>query len=138
MIISKSVQIKRSPEDAFRLFVDEMGKWWPLHTGKYSYGGDRAQDVFLEARLGGRFYERYKDGEEFDIGQVTACERPNRIVFTWGAAGEATTEVDVRFTPSAGGTQVELEHRGVEKMGEQAHGFDKGWDDVLGYYVRAA
>jgi uncharacterized protein YndB with AHSA1/START domain len=138
MAISKSVHVKRSAEDAFRLFVDEMGKWWPLHTGKYSYSPDRAQDVFLEAHVGGRFYERYKDGEEFVIGHVMTCDRPNRIVFTWGAGEEATTEVDVTFSASDGGTRVDLAHRGVEKMGEMAHGFEEGWDDVLGYYVRAA
>jgi len=97
MAVNKVVHVKRSPEDAFRLFVDEMGKWWPLHTGKYSYDAARAQDVFLEARVGGRFYERYKDGDEFQI-----------------------------------------EHRNIENMGEMAHGFDEGWDDVLGYFVRAA
>lgn len=138
MTINKTVHVKRTPEDAFRLFVDEMGRWWPLHTGKYSYDAARAQDVILEASVGGRFFERYKDGEEFQIGQVTAVDRPNRIVFTWGTPNEGTTEVDVRFAPDGDGTRVSLEHRNVEQMGEMAHGFDEGWDDVLGYYVRAA
>jgi uncharacterized protein YndB with AHSA1/START domain len=135
--VHKTVHVKRTPEDAFRLFVDDMGKWWPLHTGKYSYGGDRAQDVFLESRVGGRFYERYKDGEEFVIGQVLVCERPNRLVFTW-AGGEGTTEVEVHFAAEADGTTVELEHRGLENMKEMAPGFDSGWQEVLSYYVTAA
>jgi uncharacterized protein YndB with AHSA1/START domain len=138
MVISKSVHVRRLPEDTFRLFVDQMGTWWPLHTGKYTYNAEKAQDVFLEARVGGRFYERYKDGEEFQIGQVTAIDRPNRIVFTWGAPNEGTTEVEVRFTPDGDGTRVALEHRNLEAMGEQVHGFDEGWDEVLGYFVRAA
>src|SRR5579862_978667 len=134
MVITKSVQVKRSQEDAFRLFVDEMRRWWPSQGGKYTYGGDRAQDAVLEAKVGGRFYERYKDGEEFDIGVVTICDRPHRIVFTWGPGNEAQTEVDVRFTAIDGGTRVDLEHRAVEKMGPERHAFDQGWDDVLGYY----
>ena len=138
MTITKSVQVTRTQEDTFRLFVDEMGKWWPLHTGKYTYDAARAQDVILEAQVGGRFFERYKDGEEFVIGHVLTCDRPNHIVFTWGAPGEATTEVDVRFTVAGNGTRVDLEHRGVERMGAQAHGFDEGWDDVLSYFARAA
>lgn len=140
MAINKVVHVKRSPEDAFRLFVDEMGRWWPSHTGKYTYNAEKAEDVFLEARVGGRFFERYKDGEEFDIGQVTEIDRPNRIVFTWGAGarGEATTEVEVRFSSEGDGTRVVLEHRNIENMGDQAHGFDEGWDEVLGYYVRSA
>jgi len=138
MVISKKVHVNRTPEDAFRLFVDDMGKWWPLHAGRYSYGGDRAQDIFLEAHQGGRFYERFKDGEEFVVGQVIECDRPNHIVFTWNAGPESATEVDVRFVAGGQGTDVQLEHRGVEKMGEMGASFDAGWDDVLGHYTRAA
>ena len=138
MIINKSVHVRRSPEDAFRLFVDEIGRWWPLHTGKYTYDPARAQDVILESHVGGRFFERYSDGEEFVIGQVVECQRPSRILFTWSAGPDAFTEVEVRFTSDAGGTRVDLQHRGVEKMGPQAHGFEEGWGEVLGYYVAAA
>lgn len=138
MAIHKAVHVKRAPEDAFRLFVDEMSRWWPLHTGKYTYDAARAQDVFLEAHLGGRFFERYKDGEEFQIGEVTALDRPNRIVFTWAAGFEAATEVEVRFSADADGTRVELEHRKLENMGPMAHSFAEGWEDVLGWFVRAA
>jgi uncharacterized protein YndB with AHSA1/START domain len=140
MAVNKVVHVKRTQEDAFRLFVDEMRRWWPNKDGKYTYGGDRAHDVFLEARLGGRFYERYTDGEEFEIGQVTELDRPNRIVFTWGAGAraEGTTVVDVRFTSEGDSTRVEVEHRDIENMGPMAHGFDSGWDEVLAEYVRAA
>jgi len=136
--IRKSVHVRRSPEDAFRLFVDEMGKWWPLHTGKYTYDAARAQDVILEAHVGGRFYERYKDGEEFTVGQVLECDRPNRILFTWAAGFDPATEVDVRFTPDADGTRVDMEHRAAESVALAAHHFDEGWDEVLSYFVAAA
>ena len=86
MTVNKSVHVKRSSEDAFRLFVNEIGKWWPLRTNRFTYGGDRAQDIFLEEPVGGRFYERFKDGEEFVIGHEMTCDRPDRIVFTWRAA----------------------------------------------------
>lgn len=137
MTINKSVHVTRSLEDAFRLFVDELGKWWPLHEGHYSYCGDRANEIFLEAQPGGRFYERYKDGEEFIVGHVTVCDRPHRIAFTWTAGEGGETEVDVTFTPQDGGTRVDLEHRALEKMGEMGQSFGDGWEDVLGYYVRA-
>ena len=138
MTVRKTVHVKRSPEDAFRLFVDEIGKWWPLHTGRYTYGGERAADIFLEPHTGGRLYERFKDGEEFVIGQVTICQRPDRVEFTWRGADDAATEVDVRFTASEDGTRVDLEHREIERMGPQSQAWDAGWDEVLGYYVGAA
>ncbi|MDE3074623.1 MAG: SRPBCC domain-containing protein [Chloroflexota bacterium] len=138
MTITKSVHVRRSPEDAFRLFVDEMGKWWPMQTGQYSHGGDRGQDIVLESRVGGRFYERFKDGEEFLVGHVTVCERPNRIAFTWSAGEAGDTEIEVTFSADGDGTRVDLEHRAIEKMGDMAKGYDEGWTDVLGYYVRAS
>jgi uncharacterized protein YndB with AHSA1/START domain len=143
MTIRKSVHVKRNVDDAFRLFVDDMGKWWPLHTGHYTYGGDRAQDIYLEAHVGGRFFERFKDGDEFVVGHVIACERPSRIVFTWESPGwEAPTEIEVHFTPDGDATRVDLEHRGWERAGKEAAAmgasFGEGWEEVLGYYVKAA
>jgi hypothetical protein len=32
MAIRKSVQVACSVEDAFRLFTEEIGTWWPLAT----------------------------------------------------------------------------------------------------------
>ena len=136
--INKSVHVRRSPEDAFRLFVDEMGKWWPLHTGNYTYDAARAQDVILEPHVGGRFYERYKDGEEFTIGQVLEFDRPNLVLFTWAAGFDPPTEVEVRFTPEANGTRVDLKHYAAESVPLVGHGFENGWDEVLGYFVAAA
>ena len=52
-----------SPEDAFDLFTAGIGQWWPLKEG-YSFGGDRAPEIVLEAAPGGRFYERFVDGDE--------------------------------------------------------------------------
>jgi len=136
--IEKSVHVRRSAEDTFRLFVDEMGKWWPVHTGKYTYDAARAQDVFLEPHVGGRFYERYKDGEEFTIGQVLKFDRPTHVLFTWAAGFEPATEVEVRFTPEGDGTRVDLQHRAAESVPLLGHGFENGWDEVLGYFVAAA
>ena len=64
----------------------------------FSFGRERAEEIYLETRKGGRFYERFTDGEEFVVGHVTACEPPRRIVFTWQDPDwEGPTEVEVRF-----------------------------------------
>src|SRR5438309_10681208 len=98
--VRESITVGRPVEDAFRLFTAAIGDWWPLKGTNFSYGGDRADKIFLEARVGGRFYERFSDGTEFDVGQVTLCEPPNRIVFTWKDPGwTEATEVEVRFAP---------------------------------------
>jgi uncharacterized protein YndB with AHSA1/START domain len=109
------------------LFTDGINEWWPLDEG-YSYGGDRAREIFLEAVVGGRFYERFVDGDELQVGTVTACSPPDRILFTWRSPDWlAETEVEVRFLAETGGTAVELEHRGFEKLGPDAYAIARRW-----------
>jgi uncharacterized protein YndB with AHSA1/START domain len=141
MTIRKSVHVKRPVEKTFRLFTDGIGKWWPLKEG-FSFDTKRAAEIFLEGRVGGRFFERYSDGEEFEIGVVTAYAPPERIVFTFNTPNwEAPTEVEVRFSPDADGTRVDLEHRGWERAGARARaardGYNGGWEKVLGFFVAA-
>jgi uncharacterized protein YndB with AHSA1/START domain len=132
--INETVEVDASVEEAFSYFTTRMGEWWPLD--KASYGGDRAKDIFLEANVGGRFYERFVDGDELQVGSVVACDRPDRIVFTWYTADwEGETEVEVTFTPTAEGTRVHLEHRGFERIGPLgpavADKFRGGWPGVM-------
>ena len=124
--------------DAFRLFTDGIGEWWPLKGTNFSYGGERADKIFLEAKPGGRLYERFTDGEEYEIGRVTECEPPNRIVFSWSNPGwNAPTEVEVRFSKAASGTRVDLEHRGWEAAGADAVAGVSGWGRGLAVHPRA-
>jgi uncharacterized protein YndB with AHSA1/START domain len=142
LTVRESITVNRGIADAFRLFTDGIGEWWPLKGTNFSYGGDRADKIFLEAKPGGRFYERFTDGEEFEVGRVIACEQPSRIVFTWKDPNwKAPTEVEVRFSPAGNRTRVHLEHRGFEAAGvqpEEAAGWADGWKTVLAPYVEAA
>ena len=139
MTIRKSIHVKRSVEDSFRLFTRDIGKWWPLKQG-FSFGGERADQIHLEPRQGGRFFERFTDGEEYQVGTVTACTPPSHVVFSWKAPSwDAPTEVEVRFTAEGDGTRVDVEHRGWERTGaeKESGGYDKGWDTVLARYAAA-
>lgn len=140
MTIHKVVHVRRSVDDAFRIFTAEMSRWWPLREG-FSTDRARAHEILLEGRVGGRFFERYVDGGERDIGRVAAWDPPHRVVFSWRFPDwEADTEVEVRFAADGDGTRVELAHRGweggpvVETMGKR---FAGGWDTVLARYVTA-
>ena len=140
MTIRKSVTVRCPPETAFRVFTRDLGRWWPLHQG-FSHGFERKQAIFLDDHVGGRFYERFTDGTELEIGRVTRAEPPHLILFTWQSPSwEAATEVEVRFTADAGGTRVDLEHRGFDAPGMQQRGthFDGGWVTVLGCYAAEA
>jgi uncharacterized protein YndB with AHSA1/START domain len=138
MTVRKSVTVRCAPETAFRVFTREIGRWWPLDRG-FSYGGERRHEIFLDDEEGGRLYERFADGSEFEIGRVIRVVPPHLILFTWKAPDwEASTEVEVRFSAAADGTRVELEHRGFEARPDRGKGFAGGWDIVLARYVEEA
>ena len=141
MTIQKSVTVRCTPDRAFLAFTREIGQWWPIDKG-FSYGGERRKEIFLDDRTGGRLYERFTDGSEFEIGRVTQCDPPHLILFSWKSPQwEAATEVEVRFTAIAEGTRVELEHRGFEtgpKMSESGKRMAGGWITVLERYAAHA
>lgn len=115
MTIRKAIRVERSPEVVFRVFTEEIGKWWPLKEG-FSFGGEKAKDIFIEGRVGGRFFERFTDGTEFEVGRITAFRPPHVVAFTWKAPDwEAETQVEVKFAADGTGTRVEVEHRGWKR-----------------------
>jgi uncharacterized protein YndB with AHSA1/START domain len=137
MTIRKAITVARPPEVAFRVFTEEIGRWWPLREG-FSFGRERAQDLIIEARVGGRFFERFNDGTEFEVGRVTAFQPPHLVSLTWKAPDwEGPTDIEVRFVAEGSGTRVELEHRGWEqgpKMEGVGKSYDGGWEIILARY----
>ena len=121
--IHRSIMVRRSPDDAFRLFTTEMGSWWPLdtHGRADEYDGAKTERLVFEERDGGRIYEVLSNGVEADWGVVTAWEPPARVVLDWNPSPEDRpyTEVEVTFTADGeGGTRVDLHHRHWERLGE--------------------
>jgi len=133
--VRTAVRVRRSIEDAFDLFTRDVGSWWPLD--KASFGGDRASELHFEPFVGGRFYERYIDGEEHTGGRILRWEPPSLLAYTWQHDDwPAPTEVEVRFfeeEPSL--TRVELEHRAWERLGPIADRmrdmYSNGWPTVM-------
>lgn len=142
LTVRRSVTVARRREDAFRVFTEEIGTWWPVETHSIGKEGRPAETAELEGREGGRFYERTGEGTEH-WGTVLVWEPPERIVISWELKPERPpTEVEVRFTAEGDVTRVDLEHRGFERLGEQAAevaaGYHGGWATVLGQYAALA
>lgn len=134
-VITKSIVVEQGLERTFRVWTEQIRQWWPAG---HSISGDPATQVFIEGRVGGRFYERASDGVEYNWGRVTAWEPPQRLAYTWylGSSRELPTQVTVQFIPIAETqTRVEVEHRGPELVGElwwATQGrFRTAWDSVL-------
>ncbi|MDP9494010.1 MAG: SRPBCC domain-containing protein, partial [Actinomycetota bacterium] len=93
---------------------------------------------------GGKVFEVVDDGTEWEWAEILAWEPPHRVVLAWHPTEEpvVSTEVEVRFNPFEGGTRVELEHRGWDRLGDIATSsrvnYDEGWLPVLALYQELA
>jgi uncharacterized protein YndB with AHSA1/START domain len=141
------VVVEAPVERAFHVFTHDFDRIKPKEHNLLSV--DIAETV-LEARVGGRIYDRGVDGSECQWARVLACEPPTRLVFSWDIGPrwqietdlDRTSEVEVRFiaeTPER--TRVELEHRNLDRHGEGWEGTregvnaDGGWPLYLQRYV---
>jgi uncharacterized protein YndB with AHSA1/START domain len=115
--IRQSVHVDCPVEDAFRLFTEGFGEWWPLAS--YSESGLEANRCEIEPWVGGRVFERTRSGEECDWGSVIAWDPPERMEFTWnpGRPEDDRQTVDVEFRVEADGTRVTVTHRGWQLDG---------------------
>jgi uncharacterized protein YndB with AHSA1/START domain len=143
LVISKRINVRKPPADAFRVFTEGVASWWPVHS--HSIGEVLVETVVLEGKPGGRFYERQTDGTTANWGEVITWDPPHRVVIRWEVnPANPATEIEVRFTPDGTGTLIELEHRGWEGYGDRAaRAFDEynsvtGWNLVLGRYAEAS
>jgi uncharacterized protein YndB with AHSA1/START domain len=138
--VVKTLELKRSAADAFRIYVHEAAKWWPLDTHALSPENNaKAIDLIVEPHVGGRVYEVAEDGRTFEWGEVLAYEPGRRFAMTWqlGRARDASGEVDVIFEPTGPQScRVTLTHSGWERMGAEGetmrNGYDMGWEGVFG------
>ena len=145
--IHASVTVRRTPEDAFHVFTQEMGSWWPLQAfsmAEDTEGRVKAESVVCEEREGGRVYEVMSDGTEGTWATVLAWDPPRRLVLAWkpNLTDNPPTELEVTFTADGEDTRVDLEHRGWERLGAMAEearsGYGENWNGVLALFVGAA
>lgn len=137
--VVKTLELKRSAADAFRIFVHEAARWWPLDTHALApENKTKAIDHIVEPRVGGRVYEVTEDGREFDWGEVLAYELGYRFAMTWqlGQPRDKSGEVEVTFEPRGPDhCLVTLIHTGWERMGEQGpdmrNGYNMGWEGII-------
>ncbi|HSD74453.1 MAG TPA: SRPBCC family protein, partial [Steroidobacteraceae bacterium] len=129
------------PARAFEVFTAGFARWWPR---SHSISSVPQKEAVIEPRVGGRWFERGEDGSECDWGKVLVWEPPARVVLGWQLNADfkfdpnVTTEVEVRFiAEGANLTRVELEHRHLERFGDQGEilrqkvGSPEGWGKLL-------
>lgn len=140
-VVVKTVTVACDVNMAFRVWTEQIHAWWPAG---HSMSGDPNTQVFIEGGVGGRIYERASDNAEFDWGEIVAWEPPHYFAHTWhiGSHQGPPSRVDVRFIEvGEASTQVQIEHRGPEYIGElwslNQTRYSVGWGKVLPGYVAA-
>ena len=146
--ITGTVTVALPLQQAFDVFTGQINSWWPH---QFHIGAADVDEVILEPRVGGRWYERGVDGTECDWGRVLALEPPGRVLFTWQINGmwqfdpdpEHASEIEARFRADGPEqTVVDVEHRYFERlvMGQGIHdGINGGggWAFLLDAYAKA-
>lgn len=150
--ITRSVSVRCSPERAFEIFTEEMGSWWPIDT--HSRAATEFEDEALKVEriefqpgAGGLVLEHMSNGAVLPWGEVLQWEPPRRFVLAWKPhpREQPPTELEVRFAPAAGGTEVILVHRAWERLvgiqPDVAAGhanYSAGWEHTLSRFAVAA
>jgi uncharacterized protein YndB with AHSA1/START domain len=121
--ILRTIEVNAPPARAFELFTRHIGQWWPTK----GIGKNPRVAIILEPHVGGQWLERDAQGNETHWGKVLAWEPPGRLLLgwqidsAWSYDPEFLTEVELTFAPTrAGGTLVTLEHRNLERFGDDA------------------
>src|SRR5258706_1497636 len=145
--VRKSVHVKADATRAFEVFTAGMSRWWPA---THSILKVAPKEHVLEPRVGGRWYQVGVDGSVCENGKVLVFEPPHRLVLAWQINAQwqfdpdLLTEVEVRFIEESGGsTRVEVEHRHLDSMGEEAEAVrgsvdaPGGWGAILESFKQA-
>jgi uncharacterized protein YndB with AHSA1/START domain len=144
--IRKQVMVDAPQERAFRVFTENITKWWPA---SYSIGAAPMASVHIEPRKNGRWYEKGQDGSECEWGKVMVFDPPRRLVLAWQINTEwkhdptVLTEVEVHFTPEGPKrTRVDFEHRNLDRLGADPQAarqqMDGGWAGILQMFAALA
>jgi uncharacterized protein YndB with AHSA1/START domain len=144
--IRKTLELRASPEKAFRVFTAGIDRWWPKSK---TVGKAPLKEVVIEPRVGGRWYGLDVEGGIDLWGDVLAWEPPGRVLLAWRISSrwqcdpKVHTEVEVTFTDLGDGRcRVDFEHRDLANLGEgaleSAQLMDGGWGGILEQYKAVA
>jgi len=112
-----SVLVAAPPDVAFRVFTEEIDRWWRRGL-KYRVSGKGRGIMRLEPGVGGRLFEEIesKAGPRIvETGRVTEWNPPARLALEWRNVNFSKTEktlVEVVFDESPSGTLVTVTHSG--------------------------
>lgn len=151
--VKVSLRVPKGSEAAFRDFIYELRRWWPLD---HTYFQDDFASATIEPMQGGRWYEVDKAGRHLNWGEVRAFEPPDKVVLSYALSPdgrpeppEKASEVEILFLPEHGvesrekpATRIEVTHRHLGRHGKGANALrarlasPQGWPLILSSFAR--
>jgi len=142
-VVQCSVSVPLSTSEAFHLFFEELGRWWPR---EYTWSQEALQAIGIEPREGGLCFELGPYGFRCDWGRVLEWSPPDRVQLQWQISfrrepvpnPEKASLVEIGFTPEgAGSSRVTVTHSHFERHGagaaeyQAAMASEHGWPYLL-------
>lgn len=134
--IEQEVTIEASPERVFDALTKEISAWW----GAPYLVSEKAQDIVLEPKLGGFFYEVWGEDQGVLWATVTGIKWGERLELTGpiGMRGAVQAIVSYELEPKENATILRLSHRAVgEVTKETEENYGQGWEDLIGTRLKA-
>jgi uncharacterized protein YndB with AHSA1/START domain len=146
--VRTSIEVAAPPERAYEVFTGGIDRWW--NRDHHVLPGT-LKEIGVEPREGGALWEEMDSGERCTWGRVLVWDPPRGFAFSWmigpdwgvPASDAPASRVTVSFTPTEGGTLVELVHDRLDAHGEgwekvrSGVGADGGWPNGLRLFAAA-
>ena len=136
--ITKTIEVPCGQQEAFTVFVEQMGSWWPLsHFSMSAQTGSSAKTLRVESKLGGRIVEVATDETEHHWGTFRAYDPYGSFSMDFHMGlPPCESRVEVTFTVvETERTRVVLTHSNWEAYGDMADmmisGYGKGWGAIF-------
>jgi uncharacterized protein YndB with AHSA1/START domain len=133
VLVRVTRQIPASSEQVFDAWLD------PAWIERFMFGPElRDEEIVrlsLDPRVGGKFsFVVRRQGTEIDhVGTYHEIDRPRRLAFTWGVAGQSTDEsvVTIDITPQESGCELTLTHPMDPKWADYAERVQGSWAKMV-------
>ncbi|PHR94370.1 MAG: hypothetical protein COA69_01885 [Robiginitomaculum sp.] len=145
--ITYTIEVPCDQKQAFEVFVDDFGSWWPLAKRSTSMiSGHQAKSVSLDPKPGGKIMEIGHDGTEHLWGTVRTYDPYTVFSMDFHMGLPATNPsslVEVRFELiDDAHTRVTLTQSNWEAYGDMAEmmrgGYGSSWNMIFGDCYKAA
>jgi uncharacterized protein YndB with AHSA1/START domain len=132
--IERERRIEASPEATFEAILEEIGPASELPDGT-------PMPMVVEPWPGGRWYRDLGDDAGHFWGHVQVIKPPALLELSGPMfmSFPAVNHVQYRLSADGRGTRLQLVHRAMGPIPDEAHGkLDQGWDSILGRIERNA